>query len=636
MGYFDLKDRTRVVTDASGVGLGAILIQFDKEGKPRVISYASKSLSDCEKRFSSTEKEALAIVWGIERFQMYLLGIEFELETDHQPLVTIFGRNSRPCARIERWVLRLMAFRFRVIYRRGKTNLADALSRLTEDSNDPPFSEDSPVFIRAVTETLALLPVEDEPLTFDRDVEACVRAIHESAALDVHEIEAATEVDETMQKLRHAIDDNDWSDEQLRLYAPFKAEFGYTGNLIVRNTCLVIPHVHRRRMLDLAHEGHPGQTAMKSRIRSCCWWPKVDSDVNEYVSKCRGCQWTSLPDRPDEFKPRALPSKPWVDLGMDYLGPLPTGESLLVVIDYYSRYMEVKIVKDQTAKTTKECLDEIFTRLGFPYTLQFDNARQLVSEEVTAYCSKNGIAWINTTPYWPQANGEVERQNRSLMRRLRIGYNSHGNWKSELTDFLKMYYTTPHTVTGKAPTELMGRLIRSKLPNLNDLPCKPRNSDFRDRDQLKKFVGGKRENERRGAKTSEIKVGDTVLMKNVLGGNKFRLNFNTDEFVVIAMNGSHVQIKQKYGDRVYERNVSHLKRVPAVGQLEADESENLEVEGSSSIENQPHADHQLTLDNQLTQNNELALEMQQEKETNVVRPRRPVRMPARLEDYELV
>lgn len=73
MGYFDLKDRTRVVTNASGVGLGAILIQFDKEGKPRVISYASKSLSDCEKRFSSTEKEALAIVWGIERFQMYLL-----------------------------------------------------------------------------------------------------------------------------------------------------------------------------------------------------------------------------------------------------------------------------------------------------------------------------------------------------------------------------------------------------------------------------------------------------------------------------------------------------------------------------------------------------------------------------------
>lgn len=618
LGYFDLKDRTRVVTDASGVGLGAVLIQFDKGGSPRVIYYASKSLSVCEKRFSSTEKEALAIVWGVERFRMYLLGIEFELETDHQPLVTIFGENSRPCARIERWVLRLMAYRFRVVYRRGKTNLADALSRLTEDPSDVPFSEESPVYIKAVTEVLALLSIDDEPETFDKDVETCVMAIHESAALDVYQIEAATEVDDELQELRKAIDNNDWSNEQLKLYEPFKAEFGYTGHLIVRNTKLVIPRVYRKRMLDLAHEGHPGQTAMKSRIRSCCWWPKVDGEVDNYVSKCRGCLWTALPDRPEEFKPRPLPSKPWVDLGMDYLGPLPTGESLLVVIDYFSRYMEVKIVKDQTAKTTKDCLDEIFTRLGFPYTLQFDNARQFVSEEITTYCSENGIAWVNTTPYWPQANGEVERQNRSLMRRLRIGYNSHGDWKEELRSFLKMYYTTPHSVTGKAPTELLGRLIRSKLPTLSDVALKPvpdSSSDFSDRDQLKKFLGGKRENERRRARTSDIRVGDTVLMKNVLGGNKFRLNFDKEEVDVIAMTGPHVTIKQKVGDKIFERNISHLKKVPMDDQVLTE-----------------HCNEQ----NDLDMNEQPAMEIVPEAATNNERPRRDSRVPKHLNEYQLI
>lgn len=621
LGYFDLQDRTRLITDASGVGLGAVLVQFNKEGIPRVIYYASKSLTDCEKRFSSTEREALAIVWAVERFRMYLLGIEFELETDHQPLVTIFGRHSRPCARIERWVLRLMAYRFKVIYCRGKNNVADALSRLTEDSRDAPFSEESQVFVRRVTEALALLSVEEDPSTFDLGTEACVRAIHESAALDVHEIEAATEMDDELQKLREAIDTDDWTDKDLRLYAPFKAEFGFTGSLIVRNTNLLIPKIHRARMLQLAHEGHPGQTAMKSRIRTCCWWPKIDQDVENFVSNCRGCLWTSLPDRPEAFKPRPLPSKPWVDLGLDYLGPLPTGESLLVVVDYYSRYMEVKIVKDQTAKTTKECLDEIFTRLGFPYTLQFDNARQLVSDELTSYCTENGIAWINTTPYWPQANGEVERQNRTLMKRLRIGFNSHGDWKAELRSFLKMYYTTPHSITGKAPTELLGRLIRSRLPNLSDLALKPPSSDFRDRDQLKKFLGEKRENERRRARTTDIKVGDTVLMKNLLGGNKFRLNFNKEEFLVVAMNGSHVTIKQKVGNKIFERNVSHLKKVPL--------DDALEMEPCDEPNEVDSDDHQSTQDqHQPTQD-------QQQPETVNERPHRATRAPRRMDDYQL-
>lgn len=115
LGYYKLSDRTQLYADASPVGLGAVLVQFDGT-EPRIISYASKSLSDTEKRYCQTEKEALALVWAVERFHFYLFGRSFELITDHKALEVIFSSKSKPCARIERWVLRLQSYRYTVIY----------------------------------------------------------------------------------------------------------------------------------------------------------------------------------------------------------------------------------------------------------------------------------------------------------------------------------------------------------------------------------------------------------------------------------------------------------------------------------------------------------------------------------------
>lgn len=123
-----------------------------------------------EKRFSQTEKEALALVWAVERFKIYLLGIKFDLETDHKPLEIIFGPNSRPCARIENWVLRLQAFNYNIIYRRGKTNLADVLSRLPVGGQIEQFSEDSNVYIRAAVCAISVLTVYNVSQEFDNTI----------------------------------------------------------------------------------------------------------------------------------------------------------------------------------------------------------------------------------------------------------------------------------------------------------------------------------------------------------------------------------------------------------------------------------------------------------------------------------
>lgn len=102
--FFDNALRTRLIADASPVALGAVLIQFEgsTDDQPRPIAYASKSLTATERRYCQTEKEALALVWSVERFAMYLYGRTFELETDHKPLEAIFQPTSRPCARVER------------------------------------------------------------------------------------------------------------------------------------------------------------------------------------------------------------------------------------------------------------------------------------------------------------------------------------------------------------------------------------------------------------------------------------------------------------------------------------------------------------------------------------------------------
>lgn len=113
LGYYNVDDKTMVFADASPVGLGAILVQTNERG-PRIIALGNKTLSDCERRYRQTEKEALALVWAVEHFHMFLYGKEFDLITDHKPLEVIFGPKSKPCARIERWILRLQSYKHNV------------------------------------------------------------------------------------------------------------------------------------------------------------------------------------------------------------------------------------------------------------------------------------------------------------------------------------------------------------------------------------------------------------------------------------------------------------------------------------------------------------------------------------------
>ena len=105
-----------------------------QEGK--VISYASRILKDPETLYLQTEREMLAVVWGVEHFHLYVYGSKFKIVTDHKQLLAIFNSQKLMSARIEKWRLSLMPYDCQLVYRPGHDNPADYLSRHPLPDND--------------------------------------------------------------------------------------------------------------------------------------------------------------------------------------------------------------------------------------------------------------------------------------------------------------------------------------------------------------------------------------------------------------------------------------------------------------------------------------------------------------------
>ena len=244
LAYYDKDANTRVIADASPVGLGAVLVQ-EQNGNWRPVYYASRSLTAVERRYSQTEREALALAWACERFHVYLYGKHFELETDHKPLEVIYSSKSQPSARIERWVLRPQPYVFTVKYRPGPQNIADALSRLTREA-----------------------PNEGKNVA-----EEYIRYVAENAApraIPIQEIEEASAEDDEITMLRKCVQTNDWTVGEPAFKA-VRNELTVLGKLVLRGTRLVIPRKLRKQVLELAHEGHQGIVKTKQRLRTKVW-----------------------------------------------------------------------------------------------------------------------------------------------------------------------------------------------------------------------------------------------------------------------------------------------------------------------------------------------------------------------------
>ena len=549
LAYFDGNAQTKVIADAGPVGLGGILVQ-EQNGEQRVICYASHSLTDVERRYSQTEKEALASVWACERFHLYLYGREFELITDHKPLEYIYTPRSKPSARIERWMLRLQAYQYRVKYTPGKANISDCLSRLiTDNSKNSEISDFNERYINFVTKTA--VPV----------------------AMTAAEIEAESEKDQEITNLRVCIRSSDWGRCKYPKYVFAKDELCEFNNTVLRGTRIVVPYKLRQRVIQLAHEGHQGIVKTKQRLHTKVWWLSMEKDVEKFCRLCRECQRVGLPDPPEEMRWTELPKGPWQDLAADLVGPLPNGEYVLVIVDYFSRYFEVNFIRRVTSTVIVRCLEKMFTTHGLPYSIKTDNGRQFVSEELETFLEEHGIEHRTSTPYWPQANGEVEQQNRTLLKTLKIAHAQKLNIHHELNKFLIAYRSTPHCITGETPANsyLAGKSGQNyrtykQLYSSNI-------EDVRDRDYQLKLKGKVYADAKRQAKQSNINKGDFVILKQDRE-NKLSETFSINQYKVIEKKGNEWTVQGEDGE-VYRRNTSFVKPV-----IPADESDshNMEIE----------------------------------------------------------
>ncbi|CAB4028592.1 Hypothetical predicted protein [Paramuricea clavata] len=185
MSHFDQNMPTEIIVDASPVGLAALPVQAGK-----VISYASRVLSDIESRYSQTEREMLAVVWGGSRFQII---------TDHKPLLAIFKTQKPATPPMDRWKLRLMPYNCKLQYRPRKDNPADFLSRHPEPVN----------FINE-TENLADLYANY----------VCSNAIPKAITREAIKLE--TKLDPLLQKVATAISLNNWTHPTVERYHRFQ------------------------------------------------------------------------------------------------------------------------------------------------------------------------------------------------------------------------------------------------------------------------------------------------------------------------------------------------------------------------------------------------------------------------------
>ena len=414
--------------DASTKAYGSVLSQ-EIEGQDHPIAFHSKKFSGAELNYSTTEKEALAIVASITHFDAYVKGYHFTVVTDHAALRQIFSVKNSRNGRLARWALLLSEYDYKVMYKKGTQNVvADALSRNPCEAAED-TGEINTVFVTTV--------IGSEQLV----TEASQRFEKESLR------EAQLQDDVWGPVLRFLEGDTSATVSPFATKTEFYAEDGILYRHSQRKKpagsfqTIVVPKSLVSAALVLSHDSrigaHQGVVRTWKRAVESWFWINMTNDIRQHIRTCIECQKRKNGDRivppMGDFPPI---SRPLDRVGMD-LVELPQSDSghryVLTIVDHLTRYLATYPLRSKHSEEVIRAVLKYVSTYGVIRSVVSDQGSEFISTLFRTICQHLEIKFNTTTAYNPAGNGQTERYNRTLKGVLsHLASHDRSSWNDSL------------------------------------------------------------------------------------------------------------------------------------------------------------------------------------------------------------
>jgi len=437
-----------VACDASPTGIAGVLSHIIN-GQERPVAFISRSLTPAERNYSQIDREALAIIFTVEKFYVYLIGRKFTLITDNLPLSRIFHEHAQmpamTAARHLRYAAYLNMFDYQIKYRKSEDNKnADYLSRS---------------------------PIAEQPsgtqAALDWELTCCQeQTLNQISTSNITSTEIATETkkDPESSTLLENLQNGNLPD----------SKYTVLDGIIFYGDRVYIPKALQSSILAELHHTHIGIVKMKQLARRYCYWPGIDSDIEKLVKSCEQCAHYQKPPAKVPIHHWDEPENNFDRIHIDFAGPRH-GYQFLVVVDAKSKWPEVRIFPNApTTESTIAALQDIFYMHGYPKTIVSDNASLFTSDKFRSYCQQHGIFQIFTAPGHPATNGLAERYVQTLKLKLNKMEKEKLPIRFLVQQILLQFRATP-LLDGSTPAEkYLHRPLRLRLDAIKPNVPSPR------------------------------------------------------------------------------------------------------------------------------------------------------------------
>lgn len=446
-----------VVCDASNFAIGCALMQFDDNGRERVVSYQSRQLKPAEQNYPVHDKELLAMRYALIKFRVYLLGEQsFAVYTDHASLRTAV-KSPHLSQRMARWLSFFADYNFVVHYKPGKTNiLADALSRRPDydargnQQNVDTDDEDCACCTVDDLAAMAVAPVTD----LWSDLASATRSDPHYGPLFAY---LETPSDAALKRVPSSL-------------RASRSRYSVQGNVLVYRVDamdeprVVVPNDEslRSRIIHEFHDapvgGHFGREKTYAAISREFFWPHQYRWVRKWVRTCETCQRVkAAPAVRAPLRPLPVPKDAWSSISMDFVFGLPPDKlqrtGIVVFVDRLSKMVHMAPVHATvTAEETAAIfLDVVFRHHGLPDSIVSDRDVRFTSAFWTRIFQLLGSRLSMSTAQHPETDGQTERVNRVLEDILRSYATSYSSWSDFLPIVEFAINNATHASTGLSP-----------------------------------------------------------------------------------------------------------------------------------------------------------------------------------------